>query len=69
MTKTTTAPALHAAPIPLRDLAPWAVFFGLLMLVALYFVTTEQGAAALTKGGFVHEYVHDARHLLGFPCH
>ena len=24
---------------------------------------------AAAKGMYVHEFVHDGRHLLGFPCH
>uniref|UniRef100_A0AAU3GME7 CbtB-domain containing protein n=1 Tax=Streptomyces sp. NBC_01401 TaxID=2903854 RepID=A0AAU3GME7_9ACTN len=55
--------------LPLKDIAPWAVFFGILMLVLLYFVGAEQGATAVVSGEGVHEWVHDARHLLGFPCH
>ncbi|MEV6395792.1 CbtB-domain containing protein [Streptomyces sp. NPDC051907] len=63
----TGAPAL--APISLKAIAPWALFFGILMLVLLYFVGAEQGATALVSGETVHEWVHDGRHLLGFPCH
>ncbi|MFI2238064.1 MULTISPECIES: CbtB domain-containing protein [Streptomyces] len=61
----------HAAPAPLpvRTVLPWAVFGGVLMLVLLYFVGAEQGATALLSGTGVHEWVHDGRHLLGFPCH
>jgi hypothetical protein len=55
--------------IPVRDLLPWAMFGGLLMLLAIYFVGAEQGATALIHGRYVHEFVHDGRHLLGFPCH
>ncbi|MEO3974319.1 CbtB-domain containing protein [Streptomyces sp. CAU 1734] len=61
------APAI--APISLKAIAPWAVFFGILMLVLLYFVGAEQGAVSLVAGETVHEWVHDGRHLLGFPCH
>jgi hypothetical protein len=57
------------APIPLRELMPWLVFGGLLALLAIYFVGTEQGALSLISGRYVHEFVHDGRHLLGFPCH
>jgi hypothetical protein len=57
------------APIPLRDLLPWAVFAAVLALVLLYFVGAEEGATSLVSGSFVHEFVHDGRHLLGFPCH
>jgi len=55
--------------IPVRELMPWAVFGGLLMALLLYFVGAEQGATSLLSGMYVHEFVHDARHLLGFPCH
>ena len=57
------------APIPLRDLLPCAVFAAVLALVLLYFVGAEEGATSLVSGSFVHEFVHDGRHLLGFPCH
>ncbi|NGN66604.1 CbtB-domain containing protein [Streptomyces sp. A7024] len=57
------------APVSLKTLAPWAAFFGILMLVLLYFVGAEQGATSVFSGTNVHEWVHDGRHLLGFPCH
>ena len=56
-------------PIPVRDLLPWAVFAGLLLLLLIYFVGAEQGATSLISGHLVHEFVHDGRHLLSFPCH
>ena len=52
-----------------RELAPYAIFAGVLLLVLVYFVGVEQGALSLVGGAGVHEFVHDARHLLGFPCH
>jgi len=58
-----------AAPITAQELLPWTVFAGLLMLMMLYFVGAEQGATSLIQGNAVHEFVHDGRHLLGFPCH
>ncbi|WP_239310659.1 MULTISPECIES: CbtB-domain containing protein [unclassified Frankia] len=64
-------PATPAAlpTIPLRELAPFAIFGSVLALLLLYFVGAEQGAVSLVGGSYVHEFVHDARHLLGFPCH
>lgn len=56
-------------PISLKSLAPWALLVGLLALALLYFVGAEQGATSVLSGAGVHEWVHDARHLLGFPCH
>ncbi|KNB53706.1 CbtB domain-containing protein [Streptomyces caatingaensis] len=68
-----SAPTSPAAPVvtpaSARSLAPWALLVGLLALVLLYFVGAEQGASSVFSGAGVHEWVHDARHLLGFPCH
>lgn len=63
-----TIPALPG-PVPLRELVPWVVFAGLLLLIVLYFVSAEQGAVSVIGGHWVHELVHDARHTLAFPCH
>jgi hypothetical protein len=63
-----TRPAQPAA-IPVRHLAPYAVFFGAVMFVLLYFVGSEQGALSLIGGNAIHEFIHDGRHLLAFPCH
>ncbi len=61
--------AVPALPvIPMRALAPWLAFAAF-MVLALYFVGADQGATSLVPGEMVHEFVHDARHLLGFPCH
>jgi hypothetical protein len=69
MTIAAFAPTLRPVTIPVRDILPWAVFGGLLLLLALYFVGVEEGATSLISGMYVHEFVHDGRHLLGFPCH
>jgi Probable cobalt transporter subunit (CbtB) len=65
------APTTVEAPIriPLRELFPFAVFAGVFMLFLVYLVGCEQGAVHIVGGHMVHEYMHDARHLLGFPCH
>ena len=55
--------------IPLRELAPWALFFGLLGLLVIFFISADQGAVSIPSGTLVHEWVHDGRHLLGYPCH
>ena len=68
MSDTTLAPDLAVAPIPVREVLPW-VLFGVLLPLALYFVGAEEGATSLIPGMYVHEFVHDGRHLLGFPCH
>jgi hypothetical protein len=69
MASTTFSPALPVTAVPLRELLPWTIFAGLILLLAIYFVGAEQGATSLISGESVHEFVHDGRHLLGFPCH
>jgi len=69
MTSLSFAPATQPVAIPVREVLPWAIFGGLLLLLAIYFVGAEQGAMSLIHGMYVHEFVHDGRHLLGFPCH
>ena len=68
MSNSLSARAVTPVAIPLRELMPWAIF-GALALLAIYFVGAEEGATSLIKGMYVHEFVHDGRHLLGFPCH
>jgi hypothetical protein len=55
--------------IPFREVAPWALFFGLLGLIILFFISADQGAVSIPAGNAIHEWVHDSRHLLGYPCH
>lgn len=62
-------PVRAPVAIPVRQILPWAVLCGLLCLIAIYFVGAEEGATSLISGTSVHEFVHDGRHLLGFPCH
>lgn len=69
MTNAIATPSTRPAAIPLRELLPWLVFGGLILLLAIYFVGAEQGATSIFPGMYVHEFVHDGRHLLGFPCH
>lgn len=68
MSNVIDAPAPPVA-IPVREILPWLAFAGTLALLVIYFIGAEQGATALISGQYVHETVHDGRHLLGFPCH
>jgi hypothetical protein len=65
----TFAPKARPIAIPVRQVLPWAISGGLLLMLAIYFVGAEEGATSLIKGMYVHKFVHDGRHLLGFPCH
>ena len=71
MSQVSAAPVAGAPipTVPVAQLAPWALFFGLLATMVLFFVSTDQGAVSVLSGTALHELVHDGRHLLGFPCH
>jgi hypothetical protein len=67
---TERAPAVVAVPsFTVGQVLPWLIFAALLLVVAMYFVSAEEGATALIAGNAIHEWTHDGRHLLGFPCH
>lgn len=71
MLQSAASPSTSIDPIsiPLQEHLP-AIFFGcLIFLTAIYFVGIEEGAMAIFNNMYVHEFVHDGRHLLGFPCH
>ena len=63
--KTTRAVDLSAAKAVV-----WLTGTAFLALLVLYFVGLDQGATSVFGDDMhVHEFLHDARHLLGFPCH
>ena len=64
-----TTPQVEIPSIPLSEIAPWAAFFGLLAVLVLFFISADQGAVSIPSGNAIHEWVHDGRHLLGYPCH
>jgi hypothetical protein len=42
----------------------------MLALIAYYFLGYDQGAVSVFGSDtHIHEFLHDGRHLLGFPCH
>ncbi|WP_442930453.1 CbtB domain-containing protein [Mycobacterium sp. NBC_00419] len=48
----------------------WLSATAFFALLVLYFVGVDQGATSVFGDNmYIHEFVHDARHLLGFPCH
>ena len=49
--------------------ADFSRLWPIVALLALFFVSTDQGATSLISGTAIHEWVHDGRHLLGYPCH
>lgn len=63
-------------PIAARRLVVPAAGALLLLVTMLLIVALDQGALAslatdrlAASGGVLHEFFHDARHLMGVPCH
>jgi hypothetical protein len=55
--------------VPLRDVTRWAIFVAALLFALIYLVGIEEGATSIISSRYLHEFVHDGRHLLAFPCH
>jgi hypothetical protein len=68
----TRAPRTWASPDALSK-ARIAVILGITVFLALviyYFVGIDEGMTSIFgKSMVIHEWVHDSRHFLGFPCH
>ena len=60
----------RAVDLSAASAALWLAATAFLALLAIYFIGVDQGAVSVFGSDMhVHEFVHDARHLLGFPCH
>jgi hypothetical protein len=56
--------------IPVSETLPWLIGAVVVGLALYYFVGIDQGATSvLGNNMYIHEFLHDARHLLSFPCH
>ncbi len=65
-------PTAAATPlvIPASRAVFWLVGTALLALAVYYFICVDQGAVSVFGSDtHIHEFVHDGRHFLGFPCH
>jgi hypothetical protein len=64
--KTATTPVV----ISVSKAAIYLIGTAILALGLYYFVGVDQGAVSVFGSDtHIHEFVHDARHFLGFPCH
>ena len=72
MSSTSPAPAATATPVvlPISTAALWLAGALFLALAMYFLIGVDQGAVSVFgQNSNIHEFVHDARHLLGFPCH
>jgi hypothetical protein len=67
-----TTPRAVTGPValPISRAMLWLVGTALVALAVYYFIGVDEGAASVFgKSMVIHEFVHDSRHFLGFPCH
>jgi len=56
--------------IPRARAVFWLLGTALIALAVYYFVGVDQGMTSVFGNNTdIHEFMHDARHFLGFPCH
>ncbi|GAA2422292.1 CbtB-domain containing protein [Streptomyces mauvecolor] len=66
----TSRPASTPIVLPVSKSVLWLVGTAILALAAYYFIGVDQGAVSVFGNDMhIHEFVHDGRHFLGFPCH
>lgn len=67
-----TTPTAVATPLVAAQSRTSLWLFGttLLALLGYYFIGFDQGATSVFgDDAHIHEFIHDARHFMGFPCH
>ena len=71
MTQVAAAPRALAVPdLSALSVALLLTATVLVAALAYYFLAYDQGAVSVFGSDtHIHEFVHDARHFLGFPCH
>jgi len=70
MTTPQTQSRSRAVDLSATKAVVWLSLTAFFALLVLYFVGVDQGATSVFGDNmYIHEFVHDARHLLGFPCH
>ena len=70
MTTPQTQSRSRAVDLSAAKAVVWLWLTAFFALLVLYFVGVDQGATSVFGDNmYIHEFVHDARHLLGFPCH
>ncbi len=56
--------------LPISRAMLWLIGTALVALAVYYFIGVDEGAVSVFgKSMVIHEFVHDSRHFLGFPCH
>lgn len=69
-TMTTPRAVTRPVALPISRAMLWLIGTAVVALAVYYFIGVDEGAVSVFgKSMMVHEFVHDSRHFLGFPCH
>jgi hypothetical protein len=67
---TTPRAVTRPVALPISRAMLWLIGTAVVALAVYYFIGVDEGAVSvLGKSMMIHEFVHDSRHFLGFPCH
>jgi cobalt transporter subunit CbtB len=59
----------HTAPRAPSIHIPWWTWFVLVVALFGSYLMLQENGILLSQWETVHEFFHDGRHSLGFPCH
>lgn len=63
-------PETRPITVPVSIGNRWMISTVIIAVLMFYFIGIDQGATSVFGHNlYIHEFVHDARHFLGFPCH
>ena len=69
-TMSTPRAVTRPVALPISRAMLWLIGTAVVALAVYYFIGVDQGATSVFgKSMMIHEFVHDSRHFLGFPCH
>jgi hypothetical protein len=67
---TTPRAVTRPLALPISRAMLWLIGTAVAALAVYYFIGVDEGAVSVFgKSMMIHEFVHDSRHFLGFPCH
>jgi hypothetical protein len=67
---TLSTPTATPIVLPVSKAVLWLAGTVFVALALYYFIGIDEGATSVFGNSMViHDFVHDSRHFLGFPCH
>jgi hypothetical protein len=60
---------LEVPVVPVLRIPAWAYALMAVAILVFLTLTLDNGTVLRTGANWLHEFVHDGRHILGVPCH